>query len=124
MRRAGREGAARRRHRPGGRLSGAERLRLARPTSAAATRLLEERGLAPIAWSNAPFDAYAAHEHAYDKTLFCTAGSIRFDLGEPVRSIELRAGEGLFVPAGTRHSAIVGAEGCTCVEGHGVTASG
>ena len=67
-------------------------------------------------WSNGPGDRYAAHEHAYTKVLYCTSGSIDFDLGDG-RTLSLRAGDRLELPAGTRHSAVVGADGCTCIEG-------
>lgn len=80
-------------------------------------RFLRDAGVQPYAWSNAPGDRYAPHSHAYTKLLMCAAGSIRFDLdGEA--SIDLRPGEGFVLPPGTRHAAVVGPDGCTCLEGH------
>ncbi len=67
-------------------------------------------------WSNAPGDRYAEHAHAYAKLLYCTHGSIDFVLGDG-RTLSLRAGDRLVLPSGVRHSALVGAEGCACVEG-------
>jgi quercetin dioxygenase-like cupin family protein len=67
-------------------------------------------------WSNGPGDRYAAHDHTYTKLLYCTRGSIDFVLADG-RRIPLRAGDGMVLPAMTRHSAIVGPEGCACVEG-------
>jgi quercetin dioxygenase-like cupin family protein len=66
-------------------------------------------------WSNGPGDRYAEHEHAYAKLLYCTRGSI--DFRTPDRTIRLAAGDRMVLPAGTRHSAVVGASGCTCIEG-------
>jgi quercetin dioxygenase-like cupin family protein len=67
-------------------------------------------------WSNGPGDRYGEHEHGYAKLLYCTSGSIEFRLGDG-RTIRLKPGDRMVLPAGTRHSAIVGPDGCTCVEG-------
>lgn len=67
-------------------------------------------------WSNGAGDRYGEHEHAYIKLLYCTEGSIEFRLGGG-KTIALRAGDRMVLPAGTRHSAVVGPDGCTCVEG-------
>jgi len=67
-------------------------------------------------WSNGPGDTYAEHEHGYTKVLYCTRGSIDFVLSDGER-ITLRPGDRLVLPAMTRHSAVVGPEGCACVEG-------
>jgi quercetin dioxygenase-like cupin family protein len=67
-------------------------------------------------WSNAPDDRYGEHEHSYTKLLYCTRGSIDFVLSDG-RRITLRAGDRLVLPPRTRHSAVVGPEGCACVEG-------
>jgi quercetin dioxygenase-like cupin family protein len=67
-------------------------------------------------WSNAPGDTYSEHEHGYTKLLYCTRGSIDFILGNGER-LAMRPGDRLVLPPGTRHSAVVGPEGCACVEG-------
>jgi quercetin dioxygenase-like cupin family protein len=67
-------------------------------------------------WSNGPGDRYAEHAHGYTKLLYCTRGSIDFVLADG-RTIALRAGDRMVLPAGTRHSAVVGPAGCACVEG-------
>lgn len=72
---------------------------------------------APRSWGNGPGDVYGAHEHERDKVLFCTAGEIVFHLAEG--DVALRAGDRLDLPAGTRHAATVGPEGCSCVEAWG-----
>jgi uncharacterized protein YjlB len=88
------------------------------PGIAAAERALRAEGVVPYAWSNGPGDRYAVHDHAYEKLLRCAVGSITFLVGGAGTPVELRAGEGFILPAGTRHAAIVGSSGCTCLEGH------
>jgi quercetin dioxygenase-like cupin family protein len=67
-------------------------------------------------WSNGPGDRYGEHAHTYNKLLYCTRGSIEFVLGDG-RTHSLHAGDRLVLPAGTRHSAVVGPSGCACIEG-------
>ncbi len=69
-------------------------------------------------WSNGPGDRYAAHSHSFEKVLYCVDGSIIFALEDEGKRIELKPGDRMVLPAGTVHSAIVGASGCTCIEGH------
>ena len=68
-------------------------------------------------WSNGPDDRYAPHSHGYEKVLYCVEGSIRFVLEGEGRTLELEAGDRMVLPPGTLHSAVVGASGCTCIEG-------
>ncbi len=68
-------------------------------------------------WSNGPHDRYAAHSHGYEKVLYCVDGSITFVLDANRERLELKAGDRMVLPAGTVHSAVVGGEGCTCIEG-------
>jgi quercetin dioxygenase-like cupin family protein len=68
-------------------------------------------------WSNGPGDRYGEHSHGYEKVLYCVDGSITFVLEGDGRSIDLKAGDRMVLPAGTRHSAVVGPAGCTCIEG-------
>jgi quercetin dioxygenase-like cupin family protein len=68
-------------------------------------------------WSNGPGDRYPAHNHAYEKVLYCVDGSITFGLEADGRRIELKATDRMVLPAGTIHSAVVGPAGCTCIEG-------
>jgi quercetin dioxygenase-like cupin family protein len=67
-------------------------------------------------WSNAPADRYEQHAHTYHKLLYCTHGSIDFILGDG-RTLTLKPGDRMLLPAGTRHAALVGPDGCACVEG-------
>lgn len=91
---------------------------LERPGVAEAETRLRGLGVDPYAWSNGPGDRYAAHEHGYDKLLVCAAGSITFLVGPADAPVNLAAGQGFELPAGTRHAAVVGPDGCTCLEGH------
>ena len=88
------------------------------PGVPAAEARLRALGVEPYAWSNGPGDRYAAHEHAFTKLLVCADGSITFLVGEAGEPVALTAGEGFELPAGTRHAAVVGPDGCTCLEGH------
>ena len=69
------------------------------------------------AWANGPGDVYPEHTHAYEKVLYCTGGSITFNLAD--RSLELRPGDRMVLAPGTVHGAVVGPDGCTCIEGRG-----
>ena len=80
---------------------------------------MQQQGLSPYTWSNGPGDTYAVHSHSYEKVLYCVRGSIRFvlpDRPEASRNIDLTAGDCMILPAGTRHSALVGSRGVTCLE--------
>lgn len=79
---------------------------------------LQAVGIEPYAWSNGPGDRYTEHDHDTTKLLICAEGSITFLVGQAAEPVELRAGEGFILPARTPHAAVVGPEGCTCLEGH------
>lgn len=81
-------------------------------------RRLRDEGVDPYAWSNAPGDHYARHSHPYTKLLMCAAGSITFFVGAAEEPVDLAPGDGFVLPPGTPHSALVGPNGCTCLEGH------
>jgi quercetin dioxygenase-like cupin family protein len=72
----------------------------------------------PYEWSNAPDDRYPVHSHGYTKLLMCATGSITFLVGDDQAPLELGPGQGFVLPPGTPHAAIVGPDGCTCLEGH------
>lgn len=88
------------------------------PGIEAARERLATFGVDPYTWSNAPGDTYAEHAHATTKLLVCAAGSITFFVGPRRERVELTAGRGIVLAAGTLHAAEVGPTGCTCVEGH------
>jgi quercetin dioxygenase-like cupin family protein len=79
---------------------------------------LEAEGLSPGAWSNRPGDRYAPHAHDYDKVLVCAVGSVRFGVPDRGTVVDLEEGDRLDLPAGTRHDAVVGPDGVTCLEAH------
>lgn len=83
---------------------------------------MQQEGLSPYSWSNGPDYRYAVHSHSYEKVLYCVHGSIRFmlpDQPDPSgagRAIDLAPGDCMILPANTAHSALVGAQGVTCIE--------
>ena len=83
---------------------------------------MREGGLSPYSWSNGPGDSYAVHSHSYEKVLYCVCGSIRFTLPDirdaagNISAVDLAPGDCLVLPAGTRHGALVGSQGVTCME--------
>lgn len=79
---------------------------------------LRAEGLAPGTWGNGPGDRYAAHEHAYDKVIVVTSGSIVFGLPDVGEWVPLATGDRLELPAGTNHDATVGPDGVSCLEAH------
>lgn len=81
---------------------------------------LRAEGLDPSSWSNGPGDRYGAHEHGYDKVIVVVSGSITFGLPDSGASVAvaLAAGDRLELPAATRHDALVGPLGVTCLEAH------
>jgi len=79
---------------------------------------LRAEGLDPSPWSNGPGDRYGAHEHGYDKVIVVERGSIVFGLPDDGSVLDLAPGDRLELPAGTRHDAVVGANGVTCWEAH------
>lgn len=88
------------------------------PTTATVAQRLRDAGVEPYAWSNGPGDRYAVHEHAFTKLLVCAAGSITFLVGADAEPVELHPGDGFVLPPATPHAAVVGPNGCTCLEGH------
>ena len=87
------------------------------PDAGSAARRLRDAGVEPHAWSNDPGDRYGVHSHTYFKLLVCAAGSITFLVGPEAVAVELLPGDGFILPPGTSHAAVVGPQGCTCLEG-------
>lgn len=91
----------------------------AQPREEELRRRMRQEGLSPYSWSNGPGDTYAVHSHSYEKVLYCARGSIRFvlpDYPEATRNIDLSPGDCMILPAATRHSALIGPQGVTCLE--------
>ena len=85
-------------------------------SEAAIRSALAAQGLAPYAWSNGPGDRYPPHTHGYHKVLYCVRGSITFEMAGG--DVALRPGDRLDLPAGVTHGALVGPQGCLCLEAH------
>jgi quercetin dioxygenase-like cupin family protein len=83
---------------------------------AAIERQLRTEARDVYGWSNGPGDRYTQHAHSYNKLLYCTRGAIDFILSDG-RSLTLRSGDRMLIPASTPHAAVVSSEGCACVEG-------
>ena len=80
--------------------------------------LLAQQELKVYHWSNGPDDVYAGHTHGYHKILYVIEGSIKFDFPTRHKMVNLNRGDRLDIPAGIRHSAVVGPDGVTCLEAH------
>ncbi len=83
------------------------------PSSADPQGLLRSAGLAPYPWSAGASARFSPHSHSATKRLYVVAGSIDFD------GLDVGAGEGILIPAGTVHSALVGDSGVSCIEAFG-----
>ena len=88
-------------------------------TESAIHAQLEQEGLVPSRWSNDPHAVYPVHDHAYRKVLVVVSGSITFALGDGQRTVAMKPGDRLVLPAHTPHSAVVGSDGVVCLEAHG-----
>jgi quercetin dioxygenase-like cupin family protein len=78
---------------------------------------LSEEAREAYEWSNGPGFRYGAHSHSFTKILFCAEGSIDFVIESDGRVLHLKPGDRMELPAGTAHSAVVGPQGVTCIEG-------
>jgi quercetin dioxygenase-like cupin family protein len=78
---------------------------------------LTREGYSCHTWSNGPGFWYPVHDHPYDKAIIVLQGSITFYLPEKKKEVLLNAGNRLDIPLRTDHSASVGPEGVTCLEG-------
>lgn len=87
------------------------------PTLENITRRMNEEGLRPYVWVNAPNFRYSARSHGYDKTLYCVQGSLEIVFPETRQRITLRGGDRIDLPRGVRYSTIVGPSGAQCIEG-------
>ena len=78
---------------------------------------LTRAGYSLHTWSNGPGFWYPVHDHPYEKIIVVLKGSITFYLPADKREIVLNSGQRLELPQRTEHSATVGPEGVTCLEG-------
>lgn len=81
-------------------------------------QLMQDEGLSPYEWSNAPGDKYPPHSHAYGKVIYVAKGQIAWILPESKQEVKTSAGDRLELAAGVVHAARVGPQGVTCLEAH------
>jgi quercetin dioxygenase-like cupin family protein len=65
-------------------------------------------------WEANSHETFAEHYHPHDKTLWCEEGEITFTIDE--ETLVFKKGQTFVLPAGTRHSAVAGPNGCVCWE--------
>jgi len=68
-------------------------------------------------WSNGPGFWYPVHDHPYHKIIVVLKGSITFYLPKTKREVAMKSGDRLELAPKTAHSASVGPDGVTCLEG-------
>ncbi len=88
------------------------------PTEADFVGEFEEQELQMYHWSSLPSDTFAPHTHGYHKIICVVKGSIKFEFPTRHKTITLNTGDRLDLPAGVRHSALVGMDGVKCLEAH------
>ena len=80
--------------------------------------IMKQQKLHPFSWSNSANDSYSARKHNYHKVIYVVRGSIIFIFPVLKMKIRLKTGDRLEIPSEIVHSAEVGEEGVTCLEGH------
>ena len=68
-------------------------------------RRMEAEGYSVFQWSDEPGTVYGTHAHAEDQSHWIVSGTLTLRVGGEEST--LRAGDRDFLPAGTRHSAVV-----------------
>lgn len=86
------------------------------PTILNITSLMKKEGLRPYMWFNTANHRYGVRSHGYDKVLYVIDGNVEIILPDSNLKIRLRAGDRIDIPAGVRHSTIVGSNGAKCAE--------
>ncbi|RMF01308.1 MAG: cupin [Chloroflexi bacterium] len=88
------------------------------PTEEVLREKMVEQELTVAHWSGQPQGVIEGHTHGYHKILAVVSGSIKFEFPTRHKTITLKAGDQLELPAGLRHTATVGMDGVTCLEAH------
>ena len=86
-----------------------------RPREEELRRRLEGEGFAVFCWSDPPNAHYEPHAHDHDESIWLVAGAVTF--GVDGRTLSLRAGDRLMLPADTVHTADAGRDGATYLIG-------
>jgi quercetin dioxygenase-like cupin family protein len=88
------------------------------PTEEELHEYFTEHELRVFDWSGSPQAVLEGHTHGYHKILYVLEGSIKFDFPTRQETVRLNPGDRLDLPAGVRHSAVVGMDGVKCLEAH------
>jgi quercetin dioxygenase-like cupin family protein len=79
-------------------------------------RLLENEGYEVAVYAYSEGARFSEHEHAQDKCDAVLEGTLRITVG--VAAFDLKSGDRLYLPAGTRHSAeVVGSKTVLSLDG-------
>ena len=76
--------------------------------------LLAAMNITAERWTAEAGQAFATHQQALDKRLWCAEGSITFTVNG--KTISLQPGDALDLPGSTAHAALAGISGCVCYE--------
>jgi len=79
------------------------------PTEEEAEARLRQEGYESFRWHDVPGSNYPRHRHDYDECLWILKGEMTFRIED--RDYVLKAGDRLYLPAGTPHTATVPAAG-------------
>ncbi len=77
---------------------------------------MKQDGLRPYTWKNTANHRLAVRSHNYDKVLYVLDGSVEVLIPDINQRVLLKTGDRIDIPAGTRHSTIVGHSGASCME--------
>jgi quercetin dioxygenase-like cupin family protein len=83
----------------------------------AIAKTLSGKGYRTVRWTNEAGYAYPIHTHDFDKVILVLRGSITFRIPRVGEEFVLHVGDRMDIPAGYAHSAEVGPQGVTCIEG-------
>ncbi len=86
------------------------------PSIANIIQRMKEDGLRPYMWMNMANHRYGIRSHGYDKVLYVIDGTLEIVFPDLNERVILRAGDRVDIPAGVRHSTIVGKSGAKCAE--------
>ena len=86
------------------------------PTLSNIMRIMKDEGLRPYTWNNSANHRYAVRSHNYRKVLYVFEGTLEIQFPDSNQMVRLKSGDRIDIPAGIRHSTIVGSTGAQCVE--------
>ena len=71
---------------------------------------MQEEGFSPLTITDNPGFVYHPHQHAQTKYLVCLEGSMKVTVNS--KTYDFEPGDKLIIPGNTKHSALVGENGC------------